>query len=156
MLRVPDRILGGQGHLWCHGWLCFAQRKIPWKFRVDIFIRSVSRMGGLPGETWRTGSLSLDCVKISLSWLNYKYHFWSSKDNCSICRCHFSRDRFNTFPVEICGGQGNPWCHGWPCLTQRRIPWKFRFNIFIRSVSRRGIPLWWYLEDIEGSWQDTW
>ena len=45
-LRVPDRTLGWQGHPWCHGWPYFTQRKIPWKFHVYIFIRSVSRMRG--------------------------------------------------------------------------------------------------------------
>ena len=36
-------------------------------------------------------------------------------------------------------GQGNPWFHWWPCLTQRKIPWKFHVAIFIISVSRRGV-----------------
>ena len=65
-LRFPDRRHGGQGHPWQHGWCFFTLRKIPWKFRVDIFIRSVSGMGGQEGgyleevegswpETWRTG-----------------------------------------------------------------------------------------------------
>ena len=53
-------------------------------------------------------------------------------------------------------GQGHPWCHGWPCLTPMKIPWKFRVDIFIRSVSRMGGPSWEYLEDVEGSWQETW
>ena len=62
MLRVRDRGLGGQGYPWCHGWSCLILRKIPWKFHVDIFIRSESRMGDLEDvegywlETWRTGS----------------------------------------------------------------------------------------------------
>ena len=66
-LRVPDRRHGGQGHPWYLGWCFFTLRKIPWKFRVSIFIRSVSGMRGQEGgyledvegswpETWRTGS----------------------------------------------------------------------------------------------------
>ena len=66
-LRVPDKWLGGQGHPWYHGWPCLTPRKMPWNLCVDIFIRSVSRMGGplcvsledVEGpwqETWRTGS----------------------------------------------------------------------------------------------------
>ena len=52
--------------------------------------------------------------------------------------------------------QGHPWCHGQPCLTQRKIPWKFRVNIFITNVSRMGGPSWEYMEDVEGSWQVNW
>ena len=50
-LRVPGRRLVGQQHSWCHGWSCLTPMKIPWKFCVDIFIKSVSRMGVL-GERW--------------------------------------------------------------------------------------------------------
>ena len=59
-------------------------------------------------------------------------------------------------PDRRLGGQCHPWCHGWPCLIQRKITWKFCVDIFIRSVSRIGGPLWGYLEDVEGSWQETW
>ena len=66
-LRVPDRRLGVQGHPWFHGWLCVTLRMIPWKCLLDIFIRSVSRMGsqewgyladveGSWQDAWRTGS----------------------------------------------------------------------------------------------------
>ena len=44
-LRVPEQYLGGQGHPWCHGWSYFTPRNIPWKFCVDIFIRSMSGRG---------------------------------------------------------------------------------------------------------------
>ena len=59
-LRVPYRRLGGQGLLWCHEWSCLTLRKEPWKFRVDIFIRSVSRIGVLGG---RWGFLTRDSVE---------------------------------------------------------------------------------------------
>ena len=49
-LRVPDRRHGGHGHSWCHEWCFFTPRKIPWKFCVDISIRSVSRRGVLGGS----------------------------------------------------------------------------------------------------------
>ena len=38
----------------------------------------------------------------------------------------------------------------------RKIPWKVCVYILIRSVSRRGGHEEWYLEDIEGSWPETW
>ena len=46
------------------GWCCFTLRKLLWKFHLDMFIRSVSRMEGsrigyLEGfwmKTWKTGS----------------------------------------------------------------------------------------------------
>ena len=59
-------------------------------------------------------------------------------------------------PDRRLGGQGHPWCHRWSCWTLRKIPWKFHVDIFIRSVSWRGGPSWRYLEDLEGSWQETW
>ena len=72
MLRVPDWRHGGQGYPWFHGWRFFTLKKIPWKFSVDIFIRSVSELGGQEGgylkevegswlETWRTGSPMMSC-----------------------------------------------------------------------------------------------
>ena len=67
LLRVPNRRLWGQEHPWCHGCTWQTPRIISWKFHVDIFIRSVSRMGGPLcryledvesswQETWRTES----------------------------------------------------------------------------------------------------
>ena len=52
--------------------------------------------------------------------------------------------------------QGYPWFHGLPCLTLRKIPWKFGVNFFIRSMSRMKCPLWEYLEDVVCSWQENW
>ena len=92
-LRVPDRRHGGHGHSWCHEWCLFIPRKIPWKFRVDISIRSVSGRGGQEGgdlediegswlEIWRTWSFLTswmmffypkeDTLKISCWYLNWK------------------------------------------------------------------------------------
>ena len=59
MLRVPDIWLGGQNHPRCLGWLCLTQRKIFWKFRVNIFIRSVSRRGVLYSGSWWISSLEV-------------------------------------------------------------------------------------------------
>ena len=53
ILRVPDQRLRGRSHPQCHGWPCLTPRKIPLKFHVDIFSRSVSRMGVLHVGTWR-------------------------------------------------------------------------------------------------------
>ena len=59
-LRVPDQRHGGHGHSWYHEWCFLTQRKIPWKFHVDIFIGSVSGMGSqewgyLRLPDWRLG-----------------------------------------------------------------------------------------------------
>ena len=43
-LSVPDWSFRRHGHSWCHGDLILPPRKLPWKFCVDIFIRSVSGM----------------------------------------------------------------------------------------------------------------
>ena len=67
MFKVSEQRLGGHGHSWCHWWSYFTPRKIPWKFCVDIFSRSVSGMRGQEGgyleniegswlETWRIWS----------------------------------------------------------------------------------------------------
>ena len=47
-------------------------------------------------------------------------------------------------------------CHGWPCMTHRNILWQLCVDIFIRSVSRMGGQEWSYIEDVEGSWPETW
>ena len=54
ILRVPDRRHGWQGHSWRNEWCSFTLRNIPWKFRVDISIGSVSGRGCQVGGTWRT------------------------------------------------------------------------------------------------------
>ena len=54
------------------------------------------------------------------------------------------------------GGQCHPWCHGWCCFTLKKIPWKFCVDIFMGSVSGRGGSRRGYLEDVEGSWPETW
>ena len=117
MLRVSDWRHGGQGHPWCHGWCFFNLRKIPWKFRVDIFIRSVSGMEGsrrgVLGGHW--GFLIGDLE----DWVIFDV----------------MDDVF---------------------FTLRKIPWKFRVDIFIRSVSGMGGQEGGYLEDVEGSWPETW
>ena len=43
-IRDPDQRHGGQGQPGCNGWSYFTLKKIPWKFCVDIFIISVSRI----------------------------------------------------------------------------------------------------------------
>ena len=49
ILRVPDRILGWHSHPWSHGLLFLTPWKIPKKFWVDIFITSLSILGGIHG-----------------------------------------------------------------------------------------------------------
>ena len=94
----------------------FILKKIPWKFHVDIFIRSVLGMGGQEG-----------------GYLAYVEGFWS--------------ETWRT---------GYPWCHGWCFSTLRKTPWKFSVDIFIRSLLGIGGQEEWYLEDVEGSWLETW
>jgi hypothetical protein len=60
------------------------------------------------------------------------------------------------FPDWRLEGQGHHWCQVWSCLTLRKRPWKFCIDIFIRSVSGMGGQEWGYLEDVEGSWLETW
>ena len=80
MLRVPDRRLGGHSYPWCHGWSYLTPRKISRKFRVHIFIRSVSRIGG-PSWGYLTSWMTLvdpkdHILKVSCHylyfWLRYK------------------------------------------------------------------------------------
>ena len=59
-------------------------------------------------------------------------------------------------PDQRHGGQGHSWHHEWCFFTLRKIPWKFCVDISIRSVSGRGGQEGGYLEDIEGSWSETW
>ena len=186
LLRVPDQKLGGQGHTWCHKWSCLTLRKIPLKFCVIIFIRSVSGVGGHEwgyledaegswSETWRAGSFLTswimffypkeDTLKISCWYLNWKCVRKGGSRRGVLGGCWGVPDR-------RLGGQGHPWCHGWPCLTTRKILWKFYVDIFIRSVSSRGGPSWGYqicahsqwkridsivgsLEDSGGSWFES-
>ena len=91
MLRVPDQWLGWHGHSWSHEWCSSTPRKIPWKFCVDISIRSVSEWGVKKGGTWRT-------LRV---------------------------------PDQRHGWQGHSWRHEWCSFTLRNLPWKFQINIFI-------------------------
>ena len=51
---VEVELSWGKFHPYCNGWPSLTPRKIPCKFHVAIFIRSVSRIGGvLYGGTWR-------------------------------------------------------------------------------------------------------
>ena len=59
-------------------------------------------------------------------------------------------------PDCILGGQGHIWSHWWPCFTLRKMPWKFHVEIFIKSVTRKVGHSWGYLEDIQGSWPESW
>ena len=54
------------------------------------------------------------------------------------------------------GGQGHSWRHEWCFFTPRKIAWKFCVDISIRSVSRMGGQEGGYLEDVDGSWPETW
>ena len=53
-------------------------------------------------------------------------------------------------------GEGHPWCHRWCFFTLRKIPWKLCVVIIIRNVSGIGGHERGYLENVEGSWSETW
>ena len=54
------------------------------------------------------------------------------------------------------GGLGHSWHHEWCLFSPRKIPRKFYVDISIGSVSGRGGQEGGYLEDVEGSWPETW
>ena len=54
------------------------------------------------------------------------------------------------------GGHVCSWCHEWCSFTPRKLTWKFHVDISIRSASGRGGQEGMYLEDVEGSWPETW
>ena len=164
-LRVPDLWLGGQSHPWCHKWSCLTLRKIHWKFCVDIFIKSVSRTGGQEGGTWRTlrshyrriGGKGPRWSCLTLRKIPWKFcvdiFIWN------VSRIEGQEGgswRTLRVPDQRLGGQGHPWCHGWCCFILREMPRKLRVDIFVRSVSGMGGQEGGYLEDVEGSWPETW
>ena len=167
---VLDKRLGGQGHPWCIGWPYLTPRKIPWMFRGDIFIGSVSRMGGpfigVLGGCWGflTGNLKerviLDVMDELVQPQGRYPESFMLISLLEVCQewgvLHGGTWRTLRVPERRLGGHGHPWCHGWSCLTLRTILWKFHVVIFIRSVSRLGGPSLGYLEDVEGSWWETW
>ena len=109
-------------------------------------------------ETWRTGS----------SWMSWMVFFTLRKIPRKFCvdilirsvsgRGGQEEGTWMTLwvPDWRHGGQSHSWRHEWCSFTPRKIPWKFRVDISIRSVSRRGDQEGGYLEDVEGSWPETW
>ena len=69
-LSDPDQRYGWQGHSWRLEWCSFTLRNIPWKFCVNISIRSVSRRGVKKGVTWRM-------LRVPDRWLGWQGHSWS-------------------------------------------------------------------------------
>ena len=143
-VRVPDQRHGGQGHSWHHEWCFFTLRKIPWKSCVDILISSVSGRGSQEGGY-------LEALRVpdrrhgghGYSWCHELCFFTLSKIPWKFCVDIFTGSvsgiggqeggtwRTLKVPDRRLGGQGHPWCHGWPCLTPRIISWKFRVVIFM-------------------------
>ena len=87
-LIVPDQILVGWGHLWCHGSPWYVILELCTKFQLSSMIRSVSgtpihevhtwrTFEGSGPDTWKTGSTltswililynSVLCVKLQIS-----------------------------------------------------------------------------------------
>ena len=116
------------------------------------------RMLRVPDQTLRTGSFLTswmtlvdpkeDTLKFSCWYLYWKC-VKKGGSRRGVLGGHWG---FLTGDLE----DSHPWCHKWYCLTLRKIPWKFRVDIFIKSVSRMGGQEGGYLEDVDGSWPETW
>ena len=143
-LMVSDRRLGGCGLSCGYGWSYFTPRKIPWKFCVDIFIRSVSGMGGQEGGSWRMlRVLDWRLRGHCLSWGHGWYYFTPRTIPWKFCVDIFigrvsgmggqegGTWRTLRVPDRRHGGYGHPWCYGWPWWTPRIISWKFQIVIFV-------------------------
>ena len=59
-------------------------------------------------------------------------------------------------PDKRLGGNGHPWCNGWPYFTPRKIPRTICGDTFVGSRLRIRFQEGQFLEDVEGSWQGTW
>ena len=59
-------------------------------------------------------------------------------------------------PDRTLGGWGYPWRHGSSWYMVLDLCAKFQLSSMIRSVSRTPYPLSPYLEDVDGSWLETW
>ena len=127
-------------------------RKIPWKFRVYMFIRRVSRMGGPLWGTWRTLRVSdWRFGGQSHPLCHWCHYFTPQKISWKFCVHIFIRSvsrrgvlyggtwRTLRVPEQRLGGKGHPWCHEGCCFTLRKIPWKFHVDIFIRISSGMGV-----------------
>ena len=130
-LRVPHLRHGGQGRSWCHELCCFTPGEIPWKFHVYISIRRESERGVKKGGT--RGMLRDPDQRSGLQ--------GGYPDNVmlilEVCQEGEGTWRRLMVPDQIQGGQGHMWCHGWCFFTQREVPWNFRIDNFIRSMSER-------------------
>ena len=151
-MPLPDQRYGEEGHSWRHEWCFFTLRKIHWKFHVDILIRNVSGRGGQEGGgTWRT--LRVPDWRHGGQGHPWHHEWWS-----------FTQWKIPwKFPVDISiiivserGGQEGGYLEdvegSWLeiCMTGsfltlwmifftlRKIPWTFRVDIRIGSVSGRG------------------
>ena len=149
---------------------CLTPRKIPWKFRVDIFIISVSRRGGsfmgvLVGHWgFLTGYLEdmviLDVMNdliLPQGWYTESFVLISLLE---VCQDWGAKKKWPWWtlrvPDWILGGYGHSWCLVLSYITPRKTFWKFCVDICIGSVSRVTGQEWGHLEDIEGSWLETW
>ena len=130
----------------------FIPRKIPWKFRVDISIRSVLGRGVKKGGTW--GTLRVSDQRhggYGCSWC----HEW-----CFLPQGRYPENFVLISHLEVCqeggvkkcstwktlgvpdqrhGWQGYSWCHEWCSFTPRKVPWNIFVDISIGSVSKRGV-----------------
>ena len=146
---VTDCRLGGQGHPQYHGWPCLTQKKVPWKFHVDIFSRSVSEIRGQWGGTWRT-------LRVSDWRLGGHHHSWCHGWSYFIPRKLLWKFCVHIFIRSVSGmgvkkggtwrtlrvpdwrheGYGHPWHFKCSLYMIPNISAKFQFSSIIISVSR--------------------
>ena len=139
------------------------------KFQLSSMNRSVSRTPCPRSHTWRMlmvpdwilGWWSHPWRQI-LSWyviLDLYTKFQLSSMNRSVSRTPCPRShtwRMLMVPDRTLGGWGYPWRHGSSWYMVLDLCAKFQLSSMIRSVSRTPYPLSPYLEDVDGSWLETW
>ena len=120
-------------------WLMFfTLRNIPWKFCVDISIRSVPRRGrsksGVLGGCWRflTGDMDERVIPDVMN-------FYDDILTGSVWKRGVKKVgtwRKLRVPGRILRENGHPWCRGWPYFTSRKMPRTICSDIFVGSVPR--------------------
>ena len=169
-LSPPDRTHGWQGHSWRNEWCLFSPRKIPWKFCVDMSIGSVSGRRGKEGgflediegswlETWRTWSFLMSwMIFFTPRKIPWKFRVDISIESAS-GRGGKKGGTWRTLRVPdqtqggCCHSCGHEWCFFYPKEdTLKILCWYLNNKCVKNGEGQEGG----YLEDVEGSWSETW
>ena len=147
----------------------FTPRKIPWKFCVDITIRSVSGRGGQDGGTWwilrvpdrRNGwpghSWCHEWCSFTLRNIPWKFCVDISIGSVSgMGGQEGGTWRTLRVPDQRHGGLGHSWHHKWCFLPQGRYPENFVLISLLEVCQEGGVKKGGCLEDSESSWPQTW